>query len=71
MAINAKPHADTRYWDNLPDTVHVGFASLPQGRHQILFGFKDEHGSLLDSLTKKVDFEVNDKRPAIVWAKSR
>jgi tetratricopeptide (TPR) repeat protein len=29
MAQNAKPHADTRYWHNLPDTVHVSF--LPKG----------------------------------------
>ena len=25
IAQNAKPHADTRYWNNLPDTVHVLF----------------------------------------------
>jgi hypothetical protein len=27
IAINAKPHADTRYWKNLPDIIHVATLS--------------------------------------------
>lgn len=45
MAQNAKPHADTRYWNNLPDTVHVCFLPKSVRGNQVTVTFldKDDH----------------------------
>lgn len=72
VAINAKPQADTRYWDNLPDTVHVMAASLPQGSHSATVRFLDETNKQVIGLDKSVRFDVNStSKLTLVWVRSR
>lgn len=72
IAINAKPQADTRYWDNLPDTVHVMAASLPQGSHSAKVRFLDEANKQVIGLDKSVRFDVNGtNKLTLVWVRSR
>jgi tetratricopeptide (TPR) repeat protein len=76
IALNAKPHADTRFWDNLPDTVHVDFGQLAAGSHQIQVDALDDKGARVRGLEKKVQFIVgnnNNKTKGldIVWLKLR
>ena len=76
MAINAKPHADIRFWDNLPDSVHVDLAQLEPGSHQAEVGALDQNGAVIGALSKKVDFTVGPKAGPnkglrVVWVKMR
>ena len=70
MAARARPHADTRYWDNLPDTVHVYLADLPEGKHQLKVNFKDADGNIIGSSSRTIDFRVQKDKPSILWLRS-
>jgi tetratricopeptide (TPR) repeat protein len=70
MASNARPHADTRYWDNLPDTVHVFMADLPD-KGSVSFRFKGSNGEVLPSLSRVVEFERDDHPLSLVWVDPR
>jgi tetratricopeptide (TPR) repeat protein len=72
IAINAKPHADTRFWNNLPDTVHIAFAKLPPGKSGVKIVPKDQNGQPVAGIEKTVQFEVSpQKKLSVVWAKVR
>jgi tetratricopeptide (TPR) repeat protein len=76
IALNAKPHADTRFWDNLPDTVHIDFGQLPAGSHQIRIEALDDKGAPVRGLEKTVQFNVGANNAKtrgldIVWLKLR
>jgi hypothetical protein len=72
VAINAKPQADTRYWDNLPDTVLVMTAALPPGGHSAAVRFMDNNGKPVSGLDKSVRFEVKgSNKLTLVWVRSR
>jgi len=65
MAQNAKPHADTRYWNNLPDTVHVSF--LPKGvrGNQVSVAYLDAAGNTVG--TKEQALLADD---VVLWFKN-
>lgn len=72
VAINAKPQADTRYWDNLPDSVHVMLGNLPPGSHTYSVSFIGDNKQELPNLTKKGKFTVSpSKKLNVVWLTSR
>lgn len=71
VASNAKPHADTRYWDNLPDTVHVKAATLPPGNHLITFRYVDKDENYIDELEKTIPVEIRNNSLALAWDKTR
>lgn len=72
IAINAKPQADTRYWDNLPDMMHVALVKLPAGRHSARFRFMDERYAPVPDLAERtVDFEVPGDKLAVVVVRAR
>lgn len=71
LAANARPNADTRYWDNLPDTVHVYTGHIPQGNHQIKVRFKDEKGNYIPELEQSFAFTTNEPPSPLVWIRSR
>ncbi len=67
IAINAKPHADIRYWKNLPDAVHYLSIHLEPGIHQIKVRFADKNDSILSDMTKSVTVNIpKDGRSQIV-----
>lgn len=76
IALNAKPHADIRFWDNLPDTVHVSLQQLAPGSHQLETAALDEKGGDVGELGKTVQFTVGanaiqKKGLDVVWVKLR
>ncbi|OGU00926.1 MAG: hypothetical protein A2079_01370 [Geobacteraceae bacterium GWC2_48_7] len=72
IAINAKPQADTRYWDNLPDMVHVALIKTTPGTHSATFRFTDEKYLQVPELAeKKVTFQAYDNKFTLVVVKSR
>lgn len=70
IAINATPHADVRYWNNLPDTVHVLPMQLQEGEHEVKFQYRDRKGNLLPHLSTTKLVTVNYKSP-LYWTRSR
>jgi tetratricopeptide (TPR) repeat protein len=71
LAARVRPHADTRYWDNLPDKIHVHLAYLPEGEHQIKVHFKDKNGRIIQEFTKVLNFKVEQNKPTLLWIRSR
>jgi tetratricopeptide (TPR) repeat protein len=72
VSINARPQADIRYWDNLPDAVHVLALSLKPGPHALQVRYYTKQGQELPDLAQHLEFAVPaDGRPALVWTRSR
>lgn len=69
--------ADDRYWDNLPDAVHVLQLSLPHGQHRIDVEFlerdgPDDPGRLLNKpAPQSIELNVDDRPLQVVWVRSR
>ena len=70
IAINATPHADVRYWNNLPDTVHVLPMNLEAGKHQVKYQYRDRKGRLLPHLSKDEEITVTASSH-LHWTRSR
>jgi len=66
----SRTEADARYWDNLPDTVHVATAALPDSEQPVNALFLDGSGTVIEGLDKvpRVTFAG---RCALAWARSR
>jgi len=58
FALKAKPHADIRYWKNLPDAVHYHPIHLNPGIHTIKVDFLDKSDNVLPDLTQTITIEV-------------
>lgn len=71
VSMRSRPHADTRYWDNLPDRVHIFSADLTPGNHRFEVRYKDDEGRYLPELTDTLDLEIEDRRPVILRFRSR
>lgn len=65
-----RPEADARYWDNLPDGVHVASAALPDGAASVNVSFLDGSGNAVERLARTAD--VMRAGPcSLVWARAR
>lgn len=70
LSASTKPRADTRYWDNLPDAVHVAALTLPAGKHDLVLSYCDASGQQVSESNVSVSIpDAGVKR--IVWARSR
>jgi len=70
VSSKVKAKADARAWSNLPDSVHVATARLPEGSHKARVLFSDEAGIRLDELTKTLDITIT-AGSNVVWIRSR
>jgi tetratricopeptide (TPR) repeat protein len=67
IALNAKPHADIRYWKNLPDAVHCLPVYLEAGRRLIEVRFLDKDGRVIAGMTQLRTVEIlPDRRCHVV-----
>jgi hypothetical protein len=64
-------NADTRYWNNIPDKVHVYLLNLPIGNHDINLSFFDKDDKHLKSLDKDIKIKVNSENFNIFNISSR
>jgi len=70
VAINAKPHADTRYWKNLPDMVHV--YTYRDGGEQVLEAqFNSVDGAPVELAPLPLQPVFDGKGNRLIWARSR
>lgn len=65
IAQNAKPRADTRYWSNLPDTVHTLFLPKTFRGQTGSFQFLTEEGAIVSETEKQIPDDA-----VVVWAKN-
>ncbi|MEE9274532.1 MAG: hypothetical protein V3V62_04425 [bacterium] len=68
---NTRAEADTRYWDNLPNTIHALSLQLPPGEHSLRAQFRTKEGAAPPRLDAAHRFRVEKGKPAIVWLRSR
>ena len=66
IAQNAKPRADTRYWSNLPDTVHVAFLPKTVRGSAVEVAFLDADGNALAKQQRVVAAD-----DPLVWFKNK
>ena len=71
VAMRARPRADTRYWNNLPDSVHVVTLKLAPGRHSLDVHFLDDAGRRVPTLRRQKEIVVGRARPTVIWLRSR
>lgn len=64
------PQADIRYWDNLPDAVHLATAEAAAETESVRVSFFDAEGNELADLEKIVPV-VHAGPCSIAWARSR
>lgn len=60
-----KPEADTRYWGNLPDSIHVASMHLDPGSHKIRVQFANAEGEISGEQVR--DVEVPKRGDVLVW----
>lgn len=65
IASNAKPRADTRYWNNLPDTVHIAFVPRAVLGQPVSAAFLDKDRN---PVARKAQTPTPDDR--LIWFKN-
>ena len=62
--------ADIRYWDNLPDGVHIASCHLDPGEYELTLDFSDEKDNALPALKKNVKVVIPENEPKLLWLRS-
>ncbi|NQU41997.1 hypothetical protein HQ520_01840 [bacterium] len=72
IASKIKPRADTRYWDNLPDVVHVTTLRAPTADRTLSALFREKDGNIQPSLSRtcKIHWEPA-RRASLAWTRSQ
>ena len=67
------PAADVRYWDNLPDAVHIVPMALAPGAHRLVIHFFSADGREVTELQREVSMTTAAAAtgPQVVWVSSR
>ena len=72
LSARSKPQADTRYWDNLPDAVHVSSRKLARGvQPEWGVQYLDRAGNPVAGLERAVDVHWDKRGNGLVWVRSR
>ena len=71
LSARANPRADTRYWQTLPDTLHVYSLRAEEGETALRVEFLDEQGNPLPELTTSAEIEFDHRGNGIAHASAR
>lgn len=63
--------ADNRFWNNLPDMVHVHTMAAPKGEKEVRVDFVDGNGTVLPELSQTAAIHFDDRGRGLVWVRSR
>ncbi len=69
LAARTRTHVDTRYWDNLPDTVHLSWSRAEPMSYELKIKYLDENGSLVSEEIEKINIPTNDKKNLLFFWK--
>jgi hypothetical protein len=71
MAANTQTRADTRYWANLPDQVHIQTLHIDSFYNQkATITFHQNDGQEIYALKKKKDIHFIDDHSGILWTQA-
>lgn len=71
MTSRVKTRADARYWNNLPDMVHVYTMARPKDLQEIKIEFLNTAGAVLPEFSQSRKVIVDTKGRGLVWARAR
>jgi hypothetical protein len=72
LSVRAKPAVDSRYWDNLPDAIHVLPMTLSPGAHTVRVTFATSAGEPVAGLDRDVSVTIPTSGvPQLVWVTSQ
>lgn len=71
VAINVKPRADVRYWNNLPETLHIGAVEWPGLPANIDISLFDEQGQPVPPDAVRIHKWIDRNGNGLVWIKTR
>ena len=71
LSARANPRADTRYWQTLPDTLHVYSLRAKEAETGLRVEFLDEHGAVLPELTTTTEISFDQQGNGIAHASAR
>lgn len=71
VAERTQTQADTRYWDNLPDRVHVVTLNSDDGYHDLKAEFLKPNGRPVKNLDKEITVTNVNDRSGFAWVRSR
>ena len=71
LAARTRAYADIRYWDNLPDRLHIMPLNLSAGTHTLYLIFTNHEGRHLPELDRTMRVEVGADQAPIFWLRSR
>ncbi len=71
LSARANPRADIRYWETLPDTVHVYSLRAEEGERELRIEYLDEQGRVLPALTHHAEIRFDQRGNGIVHASAR
>lgn len=71
VAARTKTQADTRFWDNLPDRVHVLTLNMENRNQPVKVAFLKPNGHAIKSLEKETAITFVKDRFGFAWVRSR
>ncbi len=70
-ASGVKARADDRYWNNLPDMVHLFAMKRPEGVDEIAVDFIDANGQVIADMSTTAKIHVDSKGRGVAWVRAR
>ncbi|WP_203299951.1 hypothetical protein [Marinobacter sediminum] len=70
MSASANTRADVRYWEGLPDTIHLMPVTAADGE-PVTVRFIDEYGQPIPGLTDSTEFKFDGRGAGLAFATSR
>jgi len=67
ISSRANPKADTRYWDNLPDAVHVYPVNFTNGTHDIALTFHEKSGGKVQGLDSRHSIRFDESSAGEIY----
>ena len=71
FAERTQTQADTRYWDNLPDRVHVVTLNSEDNAHDLKVEFLKPNGRPIAKLDQEADINFVNSRSGFAWVRAR
>ena len=68
---NARPQADTRYWNNLPNAVHIFTGKLPMHEQTVVASFYDASGAEIPNLRGQATLARVHGTLGFAWMRSQ
>ena len=69
MAARTRTHADTRYWDNLPDTIHLACLRVDPKSYELKIEYLNKDGATISVENEKIDIPAGSQKNVLFFWK--